>query len=94
MDVRVYSVCLHVFLKPFLDSLPERGSMGLRLFSSNHNQSLRREMKESLSKIVKNLQEEMDNLSKSRSEDQEMSKDEIKLIEFLPVCLRLDMCYS
>ncbi len=69
-------------------SSPERGSMGLRLFSNNQKQSLRREMKSSLSKIVKNIQEEIDNIN--RTDNEEMNKDDIKLVEFLPVCLRLD----
>ena len=68
-------------------SSPERGSLGLRLFTSNQSQSLRREMKSSLSKAVKDLQQEIDSLNR-KSKDEEWNKDEMKLIEFLPMCLR------
>ena len=59
--------------------------MGLRLFSGNRGQSLKREMKTALSAIVKKLQEEIDNMSGGT---EERDKEQMRLVQFLPATLR------
>ena len=68
--------------------MPERGSFGLRLFSSNQSQSLRRDMKKTLSNITKALNEEVNALNSEESVRAEEAKEKAKLRNFLPACLR------
>ena len=78
----VYEHCMSVCMSC---SSPERGSMGLRLFSGNRGQSLKREIKTTLSAIVKYLQEEIDNMSGGT---EERDKEQMRLVQFLPATLR------
>lgn len=78
---------VHVFIIP-CSSSPERGSLGLRLFTSNQAQSLRRDMKSALSKMVTELQQEIDEINRQANNSEELDKDEMWLIEFLPNCYK------
>ena len=61
-------------------SMPERGSLGLRFFSTNRSQSTRRAMKSTLSKTFRTLQEEQKGLSRGR----EKEKENVFIRELLP----------
>ena len=61
-------------------SMPERGSLGLRFFSTNRSQSTRRAMKSTLSKTFRTLQEEQKELSRGR----EKEKENVFIRELLP----------
>ena len=60
--------------------MPERGSLGLRFFSTNRSQSTRRAMKSTLSKTFRTLQEEQKGLSRGR----EKEKENVFISELLP----------
>ncbi|XP_019856290.1 PREDICTED: ectopic P granules protein 5 homolog [Amphimedon queenslandica] len=64
----------------FTASMPERGSLGLRFFSTNRTQGIRRNMRKALTKSFRSLQEEL----KSIKRDNEEEKGNIFLLELLP----------
>ena len=65
-------------------SLPERGSLGLKFFSANRYQSIRRNMKGNLSSICKELQQEIADLKYKDHEE----KENILFADFLPKQLK------
>ena len=68
-------------------NMPERGSMGLRFFNTSKTQSLRKQMKTTLSSICKAVQKEIDELQTTGGEGQD-EKDLALKLEYLPKCLR------
>ena len=67
--------------------MPERGSLGLRLFTANWTQTVRREMKTALSNTCKDTQKEMESLNNDIREGEE-TKEHILVLNFLPRYLR------
>lgn len=77
---KIVNILLSLSLLFLYHSMPERGSLGLRFFSTNRSQSTRRAMKSTLSKTFRTLQEEQKGLSRGR----EKEKENVFISELLP----------
>ena len=67
--------------------MPERGSLGLKLFTANWAQTIRREMKTAISNTCKDIQKEIESLNNDIREGEE-TKEHILVLNFLPRYLR------
>ena len=86
----MYEARLFCFPSPPFHRMPERGSLGLRFFSTSRSQSQRRQMKNSLIGTGKAIQQEIDELLRPRTEGEEEREEAVvqERMVFLQNCLR------